>query len=204
MEGLAPGIYKVIIRYEGKVIGQRIVALPPSIIHHYFELPPKSIMKMIFTPEGNIAFDVDGKLLDLGTVVKAQVKGVDNQLHLAYLQVNENTSQAIIAVNDTLVIFKISQDCKLRIEDSQLFVDNNYWLLPVQVMPDQAVSSLGLESTLTELKLIDNKAVYNIQGISYKKLLGLVSREIEVQEQVDAATGEIIEQQKPWWARFCW
>ncbi len=42
--GLTPGIYNVVIHYEGKVIGQRIVALPLLTLPRYFELPFKAIL----------------------------------------------------------------------------------------------------------------------------------------------------------------
>jgi hypothetical protein len=71
VEGLVPGTYRLIVRYEGEIIGQRIVILPLSTISRHFELPPEAIMKIIFSTEGNSALATDGKILDSGMVVKA-------------------------------------------------------------------------------------------------------------------------------------
>ncbi|MBA7503029.1 hypothetical protein ES706_01635 [subsurface metagenome] len=109
----------------------------------------------------------------------------------------------IIEVDNISAVVKISPECQLKIEDSQLFLDNGYWLLPVQVMPEKVVTNLEPGYTI-ELKATDDKAVYEVQGITSKELLGLVSTKINMMIEVDATTGEIISEQKPWWAYLCW
>jgi hypothetical protein len=146
---------------------------------------------------------VDGEKLNSGVVIKAILNGDAPGSHLAYLQFNNVTHGVIIEVDNVTAIVKISPECQLKIEDSQLFLDNGYRLLPVQVMPEKVVTDLEPGYTI-ELKAADDKAVYEVQGISSKELLGLVSTKIDMVMEVDASTGEIISEQKPWWAYLCW
>lgn len=199
---LAPRTYDVIIQYQNKILDQERVVLPP--LATFFELLPQATLKTIHTSPRGFVFNIDGEVLNSGTVVKAKVRGSDMRLHLAYLELDESTGKAIIEVNGMPAMIQLSSDCQLRVEDSQLFLDTNYWLLPVRLMPDRAVADLELELHYVGLKTIDGKAIYEIQGMSHKKLLGLVSKEIKVKAQVDAATREIIKEEKPWWAKICW
>jgi len=203
---LSPASYDIIVQYQGKVIAQERVFLPLSSVTQYFELAPEDTLK-VRTPAGGFAIYIEQKFgtdeLNPSVVVRTKLKGRDTKLHTACLQFNEISREAMIEVNGIPAVVKISPSCGLRIEDSQLFLDYRCPLL-VEVMPDQVVSSLKAEPEYLELKIVNDKLIYEFKGISYKELLGLVPVEIKIEAQVDAATGEIIKQQKPWWAIFCW
>ncbi len=211
--GLAPGTYDVIIQYQNQVISQEKVFLPissvfspPSSIIPCVELPPQATLE-VQASRGEFAIYVESEsgteALNPDTIVKAELKGSDAKLYTAYLQFNEISREAIVEVNDVAAIVKTSPSCGMRIEESQLFLDAGRPLLVV-VMPDQVVSKLRAEPEYLELKDVDGKAIYEFKGISHQELLGLVRVEIKVEAQVDAATGEIIRQQLPWWTIFCW
>ncbi|MBN2186310.1 MAG: DUF2330 domain-containing protein [Dehalococcoidia bacterium] len=211
--GLAPGTYDVIIQYQNQAISQEKVFLPissvfspPSSIIPCVELPTKATLKLQASG-GEFTIYVESEsgteTLSLNAIVKAELKGDDAKLYTSYLQFNEVGGEAMVEVNDVAAIVEISPSCGMIIEDSQLFLDAGRLLL-VGVMPDQVVSKLRAEPEYLELKYVDGKTVYEFRGISYQKLLGLVRVEIEVKAQVDAATGEIIGQQLPWWTIFCW
>lgn len=204
--GLTSGIYDIIIQYQGKVIGQERVFLPLSNVAQYLVLPPEAVLK-VRTHQGGLAVYIEQKFgideLNPSLIVRAKLKGSDTKLHTACIQCNEISGEAMVEVNDVPVVVKISPSCGLRIEDSQLFLDARC-PLPVQVMPDQAVSKLKTEPEYLELKDVGGKAIYEFKGISHQKLLGLVPIEIKIEAQVDAVTGEITKQQLPWWAKFCW
>ena len=203
---LPPGSYDIIVQYQCEVINQERVFLPLSNIAQYFELPPKATLK-VRAPEGGFAVYIEQKSgideLNPSVVVRAKLKGGDKELRTAYLQFNEISKETMIEVNGIPVMIKISPSCGLRVEDSQLFLDTRC-PLPVQVMPDQVVSELQIEPNYIELQIIGDRAGYDAQGISHKKLLGLVPIEIKIESQIDATTGEVLTQQKPWWAIFCW
>ncbi len=198
--------YDVTIRYRGKIIAQESVLLPLLNIGQYFELPPYATL-YVRRPEEEFRLYLEiGELtreLDSGTVVKAELKGSDMKVHTAYLRFNEINGEVMIEVNDVPMVVKISPGRMLKIERSYLFLEARCPLL-VQVMPDEAAGNFKAEPEYLELRDVDSKVVYEYKGISYKKLLRLVPIEIKIEAQVDAATGEIIKQQKPWWVGFCW
>ncbi len=81
----------------------------------------------------------------------------------------------------------------------------------VKVMPDTAsetaLARLGAkcESTCTiELKEVgtgnQNRVAYEIKTQKQAKVLGLFQAQMQVQAQVDAENGEVIQTKKPWWA----
>ena len=204
---LVPGLYDIVVQYQGKVIGRERVFLPLSSISQYFELPSQATLEA-HTPGGALEVYVRNgseiKVLDPGIVVKAKLKGSDMKLHSAYLQFNEASRETMVETDDVPAIVKVSPNCQLKIQDSRLFLDTEYRLLPVSVMPHQAAGSLEVEPRSIELKVIDDKAVYEIQGVTHKKFLGFLSRDITIEAQVDAVTGEITNEQEPWWANLCW
>lgn len=81
----------------------------------------------------------------------------------------------------------------------------------VKVMPDAAFEKarerLGAkceEDCTIELKQVgvgnQVKAAYEIKTQKQSKVLGLFKAQMQVQAQVDAETGEVIQAKKPWWA----
>jgi hypothetical protein len=81
----------------------------------------------------------------------------------------------------------------------------------IKVMPntasETALAKLGAkcegECTI-ELKEVGNgeqvKAAYEIKTQKQARVLGLFKAQMQVQAQVDAETGEVIQAKKPWWA----
>lgn len=207
--GLTPGrTYDVIIQYQGKVIAQKSVALPLLNIGGYFELPSYANLyvrrlEKEFSVYIETAGRFDTKELDSKVAIKADLEGRDMKLHRAYLRFNEIDGEAIIELDGIPTVVKISPSCMLKIEDSYLFLETPY-PLPVLAMPDDLISTLKAEPEYLELKEVDGKAIYEFKGISHQKLLGLLPIEIETEARVDAASGEIIKRQEPWWAVFCW
>ena len=86
----------------------------------------------------------------------------------------------------------------------QIFLDNDYRLLPLRVMTDEAAGKIEGEVKSIKLQALNSKAIYQVESITQERLLCLVSREINIELQVDAITGGIIKEQQPWWARLCW
>jgi hypothetical protein len=209
IDDLVPGeIYDVTIRYQGKVIAQKSVPFPLLNTGEYFELPcyanlyvrrPEKEFSVYLENTGRF----DTKELDSDIAIKADLKGRDMKLHTAYLRFDEIDGEAIIELDGIPTTVKISPSCMLKIEDSYLFLETPH-PLPVLVMPDELVSTLKAEPEYLELKEVDDKAMYEFKGISHQKLLGLLPIEIEIEATVDAATGEIINQQESWWTIFCW
>jgi len=81
----------------------------------------------------------------------------------------------------------------------------------VKVMPntasETALAKLGAKcegNCTIELKEVGAgnqiKAVYEIKTQKQAKILGLFKAQMQVQAQVDAETGEVVQAKKPWWA----
>lgn len=81
----------------------------------------------------------------------------------------------------------------------------------VKVMPntasETALAKLGAKcegNCTIELKEVGTgnqiKAVYEIKTQKQAKILGLFKAQMQVQAQVDAETGEVVQAKKPWWA----
>ena len=204
--GLAPGTYDVIIQCQDKVIGQERVFLPLSSVTQYFVLAPEVTLKVRTHHQGRFGVYIEQKFgveeLNPSVIVRAKLRGKDTKLHTACLQFNEISREAMVEVNNVPVIVKISPSCGLSIKNCELFLNYRCPLL-VRVMPNEVVRSLKAEPEYLELKIVDDKAMYEFQGISHQKILGLVPIRMEIEAQVDAATGEITKQQLPWWAIFC-
>ncbi len=114
-----------------------------------------------------------------------------------------------------------SMDCPLYLEMTQEQVQNetkfyanlsNGRNAEIKIMPDTAsqtaLQRLNLRNRtedcsieLKEANIGDQvRAVYEVQAQRNSKVFGIFSARMQVQAQVDAETGEIIQVNKPWWA----
>lgn len=84
----------------------------------------------------------------------------------------------------------------------------------IKVMPDTAseraierlrlVNCVAEEGCTIELKEVGTgeevKAVYEVKAEKNAKVLALFQTKMQVQAQIDAETGEVVQAKKPWWA----
>jgi hypothetical protein len=201
---LVPGLYDIVVQYQGKVIGQERVYLPLSSVSQYFQLPAQATLRArahagqleVYLENGS-----EVEALKPGTVVKASLRGSDMKLHSAYLQFNEASSETWFEVGDMPAILKVAPNRQLKIQDRQLFLETEYRPVLLSVMPNQAAGSLEVEPRSIELKVVDDRAVYEIQGVTHEQFWGFTSKEIRVEGQVDATTGEVVERKLPFFSR---
>ena len=198
--------YDIIVEYNGEAISQQRVYLPLSnpIRSDYPQLPDETILETVGTPMTGFTFQADGEALAPEIVVRINVKGNDDRTYIAYLKLDKGRSNAIVEVNNIPATVKLSENCRIKIVDRQIFLDDGYWLIPVRVMPGDAVADTRLELSHVELEAIDGKAMYEVQGVIRGRILGLVPKEVNIEVQIDAFTGEVVTEKRPWWAIFCW
>ena len=198
--------YDVIVQYKGDVISQKIVYLPLSspVRSDYAQIPDEATLETVGTPETGFALHVDDEVLASEMVVRIKVQGNDHRTHIAYLGLRKGGNRVVFEVNNVPAEIKLSQNCRLKIMERQIFLDDDYWLLPVRVMPDEAVGQIEGEVKSIEFQAVNGKAIYQMESVDRGKFLRLVSREINIETEVDALSGEIVKLKKPWWARFCW
>jgi len=71
-------------------------------------------------------------------------------------------------------------------------------------MPDEVLQIL-LEQEIRsfELNAADGSAVFAVEGIVKARLFGLIPTTMTVTTSVDAQSGEMLQEGKPWWAVLC-
>lgn len=157
--------------------------------------------------------------------IQTQNQGEDNQLEIQ-VQAGEYMNQAgeqmqIRADNGkSLKIMSGEVEAKTSMNMTQSQVQNKTKLhvklsnginAEIKIMPDTAsetalarLSAKCNGNCTIELKESGNgnqtKAVYEVQAQKEARILGIVKTKMQVQAQIDAETGEVVQTKKPWWA----
>lgn len=98
---------------------------------------------------------------------------------------------------------------KITVENNKLFVGATESVKPVNVLPNEARStvaaSVGITSVATaELKIEEQRPIYIVQGVREARLLFFIPVSIEITAKIDATNGEMVSVQKPWWSFLVW
>jgi len=92
----------------------------------------------------------------------------------------------------------------LKVEEKTLKIETPKGDIQVNVLPSIAtqvvISRFPQEIKEVELKVVNEKPVYEIEGKKVGKLLWIFPVEISVQAQIDALEGKVIKIKKPWWS----
>jgi len=92
----------------------------------------------------------------------------------------------------------------LKVEEKTLKIETSKGDVQVNVLPSVAtqvmISKFPQEIKEVELKVVNEKPVYEIEGKKVGKLLWIFPVEISVQAQIDALEGKVIKIKKPWWS----
>jgi len=92
----------------------------------------------------------------------------------------------------------------IKIEEKEIKIETPKRDIEVNVLPalatQVAISKIPQEIQKVELKVAEEKPVYEIEGVKAGKLLWLIPVNLSVQTHVDAQTGETIKIEKPWWS----
>ncbi|MBE0415526.1 MAG: hypothetical protein IBX36_03190 [Dehalococcoidia bacterium] len=82
---------------------------------------------------------------------------------------------------------------RIKVEPQGSFLIPDYIL---KVLLEQEIQSL-------ELRVVDGRAAFAVEGIVKAKLFGLFPINMRINTTVDAQSGEIVQEEMPWWAVFC-
>jgi hypothetical protein len=92
----------------------------------------------------------------------------------------------------------------IKVEEKSIKIETPKRMIEVNVLPSVAtqvaVSALPQEIKATELKVMDERAIYEIEGIKAGRLLWIIPVKFSVQTYVDAQTENIVRMEKPWWS----
>ena len=94
---------------------------------------------------------------------------------------------------------------KVLVEDGQLYLGAPGQAQAVKVLPHQVPdivqAETGASAVMTiELKTKAETPVYAASGVKRARLLGVIPVNVAVKTEINAASGEIISVQKPWWS----
>ncbi|MFQ5988258.1 MAG: hypothetical protein ACE5H6_05370 [Dehalococcoidia bacterium] len=197
IRNLDPGEYDVSIVYQGRTIAQQRVEIRRV---QPLELPIGATLEV--NPSAEISVRVDGTPV-IATVIEVRIielpthPPIYRELRIEVDAVFQETS---ITVNGVSATIKEA----IRIEDSQLFLETPQGPLLVRVMPDEVLQVL-LEQEIQdfELKAVEGRPIFAVEGIVEAKLFGLIPIDMGIKSTVDAESGEVLQEEAPWWAVFC-
>jgi len=151
---------------------------------------------------------VEFKGIEVPTAISVEVKGIP---------VSPLVEKVSPVVNMTIEIDKETKVAKiesegvkaitaetLKVEEKTLKVETPKGDVQVNVLPSiatqVAISKSPQEIKEVELKVVNEKPVYEIEGKKVGKLLWVFPIEISIQTQIDATEGKILQIKKPWWS----
>lgn len=85
---------------------------------------------------------------------------------------------------------------EMAVENGTLSVENQ----EVRVLPSEAAQSLKGEVRSMEMAQVNGRLAYSAKANVKAKLLGLIGTEYEVESSVDAQSGQLLAEKKPWWS----
>ena len=93
---------------------------------------------------------------------------------------------------------------KILLEENKLFIKTKAGNKEIKILPEEAVSKIKetIEIKKIELKKETATLVYSIKGAKKAKFLFIFPIELEIEEKINAETGEVISITKPWWSFF--
>jgi uncharacterized membrane protein YkoI len=85
----------------------------------------------------------------------------------------------------------------ISIENDSLFVDEQ----KVTVMPSEVPSRIMAKTVRSaELQVVNGEPVYQVNATKSAKLLWLFDSDMDIETTLDAATGQIQSENRPWWS----
>jgi len=191
IRNLSPGEYEVSIVYQGRTIAQQRVEIPQV---QPMELPIGATLEV--DPSHEISVRVEGTPV-IATAIEVKIIELPGEPPLykdLRIEVDEIFEEISIRVNGISATIKEA----IRIEDSQLFLETPQGPLLVSVMPDEVLQVL-LEQEIQyfELKAVEGRPIFAVEGIVKAKLLGLIPIDMRIKSTVDAESGEILQEEMP-------
>jgi len=163
--------------------------------------PPKK--KIVIDPKKEKPILIEGKPVefkgveenpDISLEVKAKEKPVSVKI-----RVSPEKKRIEIKVKDKVAITKEM----MKFEENKLKIKTPKKEIEVNVLPDEAIETVQEEIPEvkeSELKVKNDKPVYEIKGEKQGKLLFIFPVRINLLGEVNAQTAEVLKIKKPWWS----
>ncbi|VVB73143.1 Uncharacterised protein [uncultured archaeon] len=116
---------------------------------------------------------------------------INTEVNMKEIKVRSTSTGA--SINDGSISVATSE---VSISNDKLMVGNN----EVKVAPSEVGGKANMVVKDMAISTENSKAVYNANGTEKRKLLAVLPVEIEKNVKVDANTGDVISEDKPWWS----
>lgn len=192
---LDPGEYEIQVCYQGSTLAQQRIEVPGEL--EPLELVPGTTLEV---NPGQRLIKIDGTPVELSApAIEATIQANTGVKELR-IEVDEIFEKTEIIANGVSAIAGET----IGIEDFQLFLEVPQGWAPVRVLPDEVLEVL-LEQEIQsfELNAMDGKAVFAVEGIAKVRLFRLFPIHMTIKTTVDAQSGEIVQEEMPWWRVFC-
>jgi hypothetical protein len=120
------------------------------------------------------------------TTVEIEIDKENKTIKIEHENVSAITKETIEIEEKTIKVVTPKQDIQINV-------------LPA-VAVSVVISQVPHEIKSVELKVVDEKPIYEIEGTKAGKLLWLIPVSFQIQTHVDAQTGETVKLEKPWWS----
>jgi len=120
------------------------------------------------------------------TTVEIEIDKENKTIKIEHENVSVITKESITIEEKTIKVVTPKQNIQISV-------------LPA-VAVSVAISKVPHEVKEVELKVVDEKPIYEIEGIKAGKILWLIPVSFQIQTHIDAQTGETIKLEKPWWS----
>ena len=195
---LNPGRYEVSIRYQGNTIAQEVVDIPNSTQAKTIELAQGESLEV--NPAGERPVKINGVAVNLIVPFELKVNRHSDGWDWLKIQVIEANDETVIGVNSSCAW---TRD-RIKIKDSQLYLETPDRAIRVWILPDEITYAVVKQEVHSiELKITDHRAVYAVDGVARAKLLWLIPLDMKITTTIDARSGEVLTQEKPWWGILC-
>jgi hypothetical protein len=178
---------------------------PAEKVSPVISLPAQTKVEIIPTQENPILVDEKPVVF---TGIEAPLQKISVEVKPALAPSLTTVEIAIDKENKTIKIEHENVSAKtelpITIEEKTIKVATPKQEIEINVLPavavNFAISKIPQEVKEVELKVVDEKPVYEIDGMKTGKLLWIIPVSLPIQTQINAQTGETIKLAKPWWS----
>ncbi len=195
-EGItAPGmnITKGRIEAPGVVIAPRLIIAPGVKITEN-GTPPVEINKSeIRVSESQIVIETNQKSYSV-TSIEVNVNGKNISINKEGDKVHIKEGSAEVETNETI---------NVQTGNFSVLTDNGS--IVIRITPEELTTEKELKNQTIqkiELKAEKNKVLYQVNGVKPARLLFLIPISINIQTDIDAASGNVENIKSPWWSVF--
>ena len=122
------------------------------------------------------------------------------------IQISVNGKEITVTPSISTVVIKdgevIVNTTEIHLKNGKMFMGNTEVNVTPQQAKDKIETKLQAKIEKFELKNINGKALYAMEIKEQRRLFGLFPLRATITEEVDATTGKLVKDVRPWWYAF--